>query len=191
MTDELRDRELSLSLLTLKTVVVHTITYFVAGVLAYKLGEYEKTFLRPPLSYLMRPTSDPLVMAGPLFQPIRGVIFASALYPLRNVLFARPRGWLILWWLLLALGVLSTFGPSPGSVEGLIYTTVSPLAQILGLWEVLLQSLLFSVILLYWVNHPGKKWLNWTLGIALTIVMILPLLGLLAGGAARGSRQSG
>jgi hypothetical protein len=180
MTDELKERRLSLSLLTLKTVIVHTITYFIAGVLAYKLGGYEKAFSQHPLSYFMRRTSDPLVMAGPLFQPIRGVIFASALYPLRSVLFAKARGWLTLWWLLLALGVLSTFGPSPGSVEGLIYTNIPPLAQILGLWEVLLQSLLFSTVLFYWVNHPGKRWLDWTLGIAFSTLMILSLLGLLA-----------
>src|SRR5687768_1752728 len=164
MPDEGEGNRLSLSILTLKTVVVHTITYFVAGFLAYTLGGYEKTFSQPPLSYLMRPTSDPWVMAGPLFQPVRGVVFGLAFYPLRNVLFARPRGWLTLWWLLLALGVLSTFGPAPGSVEGLIYTIIPPLDQILGLWEVLLQSLLLSGILFYWVNHPEKRWLNWTLG---------------------------
>ncbi len=183
MTKEANEGGPSFPVLTLKTVVVHTITYFVAGILAYTLGGYEKSFSEPPLSYFMRPTSDPLVMAGPLFQPIRGVIFASALYPLRNVLFGDRRGWLILWWLLLALGVLSTFGPSPGSVEGMIYTTIPPLKQILGLWEVLLQSLLFSLILFYWVNHPEKKWLSWTLGIALSIVIIPPVLGLLVGGA--------
>jgi hypothetical protein len=177
---------LSLSQLTLKTVIVHTITYFIAGLLAYKLGGYEASFSKPPLSYFMRPTSDRLVMAGPLFQPIRGVIFALAFYPLRNVLFGERRGWLILWWLLLGLGVLSTFGPSPGSIEGLIYTNIPPLAQVLGLWEVLLQSILFSVILFYWVNHPEKRWLNWTLGIAFSIVILLPVLGLLVGpGTAR------
>ena len=174
-----QEQRLGFPELTVKTIVVHTITYFVAGVLAYTLGGYAKTFSQPPLSYLMRATSDPLVIAGPLFQPIRGVIFASAFYPLRDVLFGRRRGWLILWWLLLALGVLSTFGPAPGSVEGLIYTIISPLSQILGLWEVLLQSLLFSFILFYWVNHPEKKWLSWTLGIAFAIVMILSVLGVL------------
>ncbi len=61
-------------------------------------------------------------------------------YPLRSVLFAEKRGWLTLWWLLFALGVLSTFGPAPGSLEGLIYTKIPPSAQMLGLWEVLLQS---------------------------------------------------
>ena len=179
MVDEVGERRLSLSILTVKTVVVHTITYFVAGFLAYTLGGYEKTFAEPPLSYLMRPTSDRWVMAGPLLQPVRGLVFALAFYPLRSVLFARPRGWLTLWWLLLALGVLSTFGPAPGSVEGLIYTIIPPLSQILGLWEVLLQSFLLSGILFYWVNHPEKRWLNWTLGALFTIVMILPVLGLL------------
>ncbi len=117
-------------------------------------------------------------MAGPLLQPIRGVIFALAFYPLRHVLFGSRRGWLILWWLLIALGVLSTFGPAPGSVEGLIYTKIPPLDQILGLWEVVLQSLLFSAVLAYWVSHPQKRWLNWTLGVAFFIVMTLPTMGL-------------
>lgn len=99
-------------------------------------------------------------MAGPLLQPVRSVVFALAFYPFREVLFARSRGWLILWWLLLALGVLSTFGPAPGSVEGLIYTIIPPLDQILGPWEVLPQSVLFSFVLFYWVNHPGKRWLE-------------------------------
>src|SRR3954465_2228949 len=181
MTMVRQERSLTLPVLTLKTVVVHTVTYFIAGLLAYTLGGYGKTFSQPPLSYLMRPTTDPLVMAGPLFQPIRGVIFASALYPLRNVLFAERRGWLILWWLLLALGVLSTFGPAPGSVEGMIYTIIPARAQLLGLWEVLLQSFLFSTILFYWVNRPRTGWLSWTLGIAFIILVILILLGLLVG----------
>ena len=179
MTDEQAAKRLTLSSLTVKTVVVHTVTYFVAGILAYTLGGYEKTFAQPPLSYFMRPTSDRLVMAGPLFQPLRGIIFALAFYPLRSVLFGERRGWLILWWLLLALGVLNTFGPAAGSVEGLIYTVIPPLTQMRGLWEVLLQSFLFSGVLFHWVNHPEKRWLNWTLGIAFGIVLVLPVLGLL------------
>lgn len=180
MIDERDGSAVGLSSLTLKTVVVHTVTYFVAGFLAYTLGGYEETFSEPPLSYFMRPVSDPLVMAGPLFQPIRGAIFALAFYPLRNVLFSQRGGWVILWWLLLALGVFSTFGPAPGSVEGLVYTIIPPLNQMLGLWEVLLQSFLLSVLLYYWVNHPSERWLTWTLGVAFGVVMILPVLGLLS-----------
>lgn len=170
----------ALASLTVKTAVVHTVTYVVAGVLAFTLGDYEKTFSEPPLSYFMRPTSDPWVMAGPLFQPLRGVIFALALYPFRDVLFADRGGWLKLWWLLVALGVLSTFGPAPGSVEGLLYTIVPPRAQILGLWEVLLQALLLSVVLTYWVRHPEKRWLTWTLGVVFGLMVAMLLLGLVS-----------
>jgi hypothetical protein len=180
MTNEPDGRRPSLSSLTVKTVIVHTVTYFVAGVLAYTLGDYEKTYSEPPLSYFMRPTSDPWVMAGPLFQPVRGVIFALAFYPFRDVLFAERGGWLRMWWLLVALGILSTFGAAPGSVEGLIYTIIPPRAQILGLWEVLLQSLLLSAVLSYWVHHSTKRWLGWTLGVAFCIVNILLVLGLLS-----------
>jgi hypothetical protein len=162
-----------------KTIVVHTVTYFVVGVLAYTLGNYERAFSEPPLSYFMRPTSDPVVRAGVLFQPIRGVIFALAFYPLRSVLFAK-RGWLVLWWLLLALGVFSTFGPAPGSVEGMVYTVIPPVSQVMGLGEVVCQSLALSAILCYWVTYPGKRWLTWTLGIAFLIVMVLPGLAMLA-----------
>jgi hypothetical protein len=170
--------DVTLRALTAKTVVVHTVTYFCAGLLAYTLADYDTTFSVPPLSYFMRPTSDPWVMAGPVLQPIRGVIFALAFYPLRHVCFARRHGWLILWWLLVALGVLSTFGAAPGSVEGLIYTIIPLRGQLLGLWEVLLQSFLLSVVLVYWVKRPGARWLNGTLGAAFLLAVLLPLVGL-------------
>jgi len=179
MSHEQDAGRITLRSLTIKTIIVHTVTYFVAGILAYTFNDYRTTYAQPPLSYLMRPTTDRLVMAGPLFQPIRGVIFALAFYPLRSVLFAKPRGWLTLWWLLLALGVFSTFGPAFGSVEGLIYTSIPLRSQLLGLWEVLLQSFLFSFILFHWVDRPEKRWLRWTLGAAFCIVILLPVLGLL------------
>ena len=176
----------TLPALAVKTVVVHTVTYFIAGVLAYTINDYQTAYAKPPLSYIMRPTTDAVVMAGPLFQPIRGIIFALALYPLRTILFEQRRGWLILWWLLLAVGVLSTFGPAFGSVEGLIYTVVPPSTQIVGLWEVVLQSFLLSLILYHWVRGPRRRWLDWTLGVAFLIVVALPVLGLLTRSSSRG-----
>ncbi len=172
-------KRITLPSLTIKTVVVHTVTYFVAGILAFTLNDYQQMYAQPPLSYFMRPTTDRLVMAGPLFQPIRGVIFALAFYPLRSILFGTRRGWLTLWWLLLALGVLSTFGPAFGSVEGLIYTTIPAREQLRGLWEVVLQSFLFAFILCYWVTEPRKRWLRWTMLVAFCVVLLLPVLGLL------------
>jgi hypothetical protein len=174
------EEQIGLPELMVKTVVVHTVTYFAAGIVAFHLGNYEVTFSQPPLSFFMRPTTDPWVMMGPVFQPIRGLIFALAFYPLREVLFGSKKGWLTMWWLLVALGILSTFGPAPGSIEGMIYTIMSPLSQLAGNWEVILQSFLLSVVLFYWVTHPKVRWLGWTLGLVFLVLMVLPILGLLA-----------
>lgn len=162
--------------LIIQTSVVHTITYMFTGILALVFLDYTNAFSNGPLACFMRPTDDPMVMAGVLFQPIRGLVFALAFYPLRNSFFGRQKGWLILWWTLVALGILSTFGPAPASIEGMIYTIIP--TTITSYVEIVPQALLLSAILVYWVNHPEKKWLNWVLGILFVIAMFLPILGL-------------
>jgi hypothetical protein len=166
--------------IVLKTVVVHTATYFLAGLVASLALGYGRRFAEPPLSLLMLPTDDPRVMAGPLFQPARGLLFGLAFYALRPVVFRRPDGWLVLWLVLVVVGVLSTFGPSPGSVEGMVYTALPWWAHLFGLPEVLAQAGLLAFVLWYWVNHPGRRWLSWALGVAFALALGLPALGLLA-----------
>jgi hypothetical protein len=164
--------------LAVKTSIVHTLTYFFMGLLASTFMNYAGRFTQPYMACWMRPTTDPLVMAGPLLQPIRGVIFALAFYPLREVFFGKKAGWLIMGWTLVALGILSTFGPPPGSVEGMLYTVIPVPVQLSGWLEVVPQALLLSAGLCYWVNHPEKKWLSWALGIAFVVIYLLLFLGL-------------
>ncbi len=166
--------------LAAKTAVAHSITYFFMGALAAPMLDYAAAFARPEMACWMRQFSDPWIMAGPLFQPIRGLIFALVFFPLRATLFGTKKGWLVMWWMLVALGILSTFGPAPGSVEGMIYTRLPIPGQVQGWLEVVPQALLLSLLLFYWVNHSGKKWLNWTLGVVFFVLMMMPVLGLLA-----------
>jgi hypothetical protein len=91
------DGKVSLVILTLKTVTVHTVTYSLVGFLAFTVLDYGRLFAEPPMKVVMRQTDDPWVMAGPLFQPVRGLLFAMAFYPLRDVLFGRKGGWLVMW----------------------------------------------------------------------------------------------
>jgi hypothetical protein len=164
-----------------KTAVTHTVTYSIMGLIASTLFDYGRLYAETSLNTLMRQTSDPMVMAGPLFQPIRGLLFGIVFYLLRDTLFAAKNGWLVMWLLLVVVGILSPFGPPPGSIEGLIYTIVPLGIQLIGLPEVLLQALFLSLLLVYWVNHPGKKWLSWVMGVACALVLLLPTLGLLLG----------
>lgn len=163
--------------LTAKTVVVHTVTYFLMGLLALTLFNYREAFEGPVTREYMRPVSDPIVALGPALQFIRGLLFAAAFYPLREILFGRKNGWLITWLLLVTLGILSTFGAAPGSVEGLLYTKMPVGLQLIGWLEVMTQALLLSAILYYWVNHPEKKWLAWVLGIIFFLATVFSLMG--------------
>jgi hypothetical protein len=176
----MKDNQITLIGLTLKAIAAHTITYFLVGFLAFTIFDYASQFAQTGVQTWMRQTDDPIVALGPALQPIRGIIFALAFYPLREVLFRKKNGWLITWWLLIALGILSTFGPTPGSVEGMIYLAPSSSRFFSGgLLEILTQSFLFSALLYYWVNHPEKRWLNWFLGSLVILVVFMSLMGYL------------
>jgi hypothetical protein len=169
--------ELSLAAVTVKTVVVHTVTYFVAGILAFTLFDYAARFADPRLGGFLRPTDAPIVAAGPALQVVRGLLFGVVFYLLRVPLFSRPRGWLTMWLMLVIVGIFSTFGPAPGSIEGLIYTTLPAGLQMGGLIEVVGQALLLSVVLFYWVHHPEKRWLTWLLSGVFALVLLFSGLG--------------
>jgi hypothetical protein len=105
-----------------KTIVTHTVTYFIMGLLASTILDYPQFFAESSLNLMMRPTSDPWVMVGPLFQPIRGFFFGIVFYLLREPFFGAQNGWLIIWSVLVGVGIIGTFGPAPGSLEGMLYT---------------------------------------------------------------------
>lgn len=162
-----------------KTIVVHTVTYFLLGVLAFAAFNYAALYVSPGVSGFLRPTTDPLVMAGPLFQPIRGFLLGVVLYLLRGPFFEGRKGWAVLWLTLLVLGILGPYVAAPGSLEGVIYTTVPLAFHLKSLPEVVLQTLLFSVVVIYWVDHPEKRWLSWSLAVVFGLVILLPALGVL------------
>jgi hypothetical protein len=163
--------------IVVKTVVTHTVTYFAAGVAALVLFDYPTLIAETP-GLSMRPLSHPMVMAGPLLQPVRGLLFGLVFYILREPFFGRKKGWLAMWMVLVALGILGTFGAPPGSLEGLIYTVLPFSIHLTLLPEVLVQSFLLSWVLFHWVNDRSGRWLDWTMGAALVVVLLLPAVGL-------------
>ncbi len=175
----MKENQITLFGLALKTIVVHTLTYFIVGLVAFNVFNYTASFAQADMQTWMRQTNDPVVALGPALQFLRGILFALAFYPLREILFGRKNGWLVTWLLLVSLGIFSTFGPAPGSVEGAIYTTLPLREQFLsgGILEVLLQSFLFSGILYYWVNHQEKRWISWVLGILFVLAVLMSLMG--------------
>jgi hypothetical protein len=165
--------------IALKSAIVHTVTYVAVGIVAFLVLDYTAWFAEPRVAAYMRQTSDPLVMAGPLFQPIRGLLFGVVFYLFREVVF-RPRGWVRLWLMLLIVGILSTFGPTPSSIEGMIYTTWPLAWHVRGLPEIVIQSGLLAWLAHHWVTRPSR-WLSVLLGTLFALALLLPALGLLVG----------
>jgi hypothetical protein len=172
-------KKISLTGLALKSLILHAVTYFLSGLVAANIFNYAGLFAIPSLAGFMRPYNDVWVLLGPLFQPLRGILFALAFYPLRDSLFNKKFGWLTLWGVLVIVGIFSTYGPTPGSIEGMLYTQVPVWAHLQGLPEVMLQSLAYSLVLYYWVNNVEKRWVTWVLVIMFCILMAFPILGLL------------
>jgi hypothetical protein len=154
----------------------HMVTYFVAGVFAYVVFDYETVFQSEHLACYMMPIHSKWVAIGPGLQWIRGLIFAAALYPFRHVFLDERRGWLKLWGLVVGLAILSTAGPAPGSVEGLLYTQLPVVDQLLGLREVVAQTLAFSWLLVTWYRRPHRAWGPVMYGLS-ALVVVLAVLG--------------
>ena len=70
--------------IVIKTAVVHTVTYFIVGLLAFVAFDYRHLYAGTNLALFMRQTNERRVMAGPLFQPIRGLLFGIVFSNLRE-----------------------------------------------------------------------------------------------------------
>lgn len=162
-----------------RIIVAHFLTYFALGLLFYLLGlnvvVYYEQHPHPLVNAVFRETSSLLVTAGPLFQLLRGGIFALALYPFRSVILERKFGWLHLWGLFLAFAILAPSSAAPGSIEGWVYTNFPLSFHLIYLPEVLLQTLAFALLFVAWEKHPVKKL---TLPLVVVFVLILLMNGL-------------
>jgi len=163
----------------LRVTACQVVTYFVAGLGAFAFLDYRGQFLSQALSCFMLPVDAPIVALGPILQVFRGLIFAAALFPFRQVFLAAPRGWLLLWGLMVGLAVLSPTGPAPASVEGFIYTKIPISQQVLGYFEVLPQTLAFSFLVVTWNRRPSRAWTIVMVGLT-AIVGLMSVLGYLA-----------
>lgn len=152
----------------------HMVTYMLLGILAFVIMDYPTQFAED--CSIMVPTNSPRVFLGPSLQVIRGLIFAVVLFPFREVILESRRGWLKLWGLFLGLAIFSTAGPASGSVEGMIYTKVPIAEQLSGLWEVILQTLLASVLFVAWHSKPTRAW-NVCMGVLVGLIVLMSVSG--------------
>ena len=161
-----------------RVIAAHVIAYFIAGLFAMNLFNYNELLSSGTLSLFMRPTTAPIVAFGPCLQIIRGIIMALVLLPIRKVFTVEKYGFLKLGLLILGLSVLSTFAAAFGSIDGFIYTKASFIEQIIGYPEAILWIFLFIGIL--WTFYKfEKKAINIIAVILLILIILMSTAGYL------------
>jgi hypothetical protein len=162
-----------------RVTLVHFLSYSLVGALFFALGLnvivfYENNPDPTMQGYqaLFRATDSVWVISGPVINLLRGVLFGLVLYPFRDTILTQKWGWLYLWALMMVLALFSTIGPGPGSIEGLIYTKVPLHHHLLTPWEGMVQTLVFSLLLVRWEKSTSRR---------LTQILILFAIMLLAG----------
>ncbi|MDZ7608837.1 MAG: hypothetical protein U5K79_25385 [Cyclobacteriaceae bacterium] len=159
-----------------RITATHMISYFIMGVIASNILNYEEVFNN---STTLRPFDSPWIAAGPALQILRGLVFALALWYFKESFIHVRRGWLKLWGLVVGLCILSTCAAPAGSIEGFIYTTTPLIDHVRGYLEIVPQTGLFAFMLCRWYDHPGKVW-NTIAIVAVSLIVLMSFMGVLA-----------
>jgi len=162
-----------------RVVASHLVTYFAFGLIASTLFDYRRLYAETDLRHLMRGTDTAWVAAGPSLQVVRAAVFAVVLWPIADRIVRAPHGALMLYGLMLGLAVFGTAGPSPGSLEGLLYTTLPVRIHLLGLPEVIAQTGAFSLLLVAWHRKPAR-WMDVAALIGIVLIALMSAAGVLA-----------
>lgn len=162
-----------------RITAIHTVTYFIVGILTMNIFDYESIFTTGNLSSFMKSLDSPWVALGPGLQILRGFIFAIVLWPFRSIFLNENNGWFKLWLLFIGLSILATFGPAIGSIDGMIYTTIPISQQILFLPELIMQSFLLSFFIFYWYFKPKKAY-NIISIILVSLIILMSIAGFLS-----------
>lgn len=140
----------------IRVIVLHVLTYFTFGILASNVFDYKEIFKQPVIRDFMLPMAERNMWLGPFLQPVRGLVFAIGLWPVRGLLLEQKRSWLTLWGLLVTIGILSTPAAAPSSLEGMLFTRIPMWYHLMGLPEICLQTLVFSIWLIWWERQTVR-----------------------------------
>lgn len=131
-----------------KVTAAHTFTYFFCGLIFTQLLSYDDAYLEL-LGF--KPIDEISGLAIILGQIVRGILLGIVVWWIKDSIIGKKLAWLRLWAILVILGIVSTYGPAHGSIEGLIYLAPVdvPINIVSSIFEVLLQPLLFSIIVTF------------------------------------------
>ncbi len=137
--------------------LVHVIIYVFIALLFRNYLNYNEQYTSSVLYNNFRNIDSTIMRFAPLFQLGRGLFLGLIIYPVYNCIIGVKYGWLRLFALLWGLSLIGSVAATPGSIEGFIYTKTPIIEHLLGLPEVTLQTMLFSLIFVSWEKRRLNK----------------------------------
>ena len=137
-----------------RVIVAHVITYTVVTIITMPLTFSYADSIVELMGF--RPLDEISIGAVLIGQIIRGFMLGIVIWWIKDSIIGEKLAWLKLWAILVILGIINTYGPAHGSIQGLIYLAPIPdipVSMSLGILEVMAQPLLFSIV----VTFQGKK----------------------------------
>lgn len=134
---------------------IHVVTYLLVGLVASRALDYTDLLSRAVISDYYLPYGSADLLASTALQVLRGALFGLVLLPFRTLLAGSRWGWLWVWSVFVVIGILGTPAAAPSSFEGVVYTRLPWWFHLVGLPEMLVQTLGFSVLLHRTVRAPS------------------------------------
>jgi hypothetical protein len=129
-----------------RTIIVHIVTYVIAGIVAYWI-QWGGVYGGPAMQTYMKHPGEYAAWVIPS-QILRGFILAVALYPfLGSILEMKRWGWLSVSSIYLLIGTIAGSG---GIIEHIVFTTTPVLFTLATLPEITAQGLMFGYLLVFW-----------------------------------------
>jgi len=156
----------------------HTISYFLAGIIAIVFFDYREWWSSDYISAFYRDIESPIVaLGGGFLQIFRGIIVALILFPLRKIFFEEKYGLLKLALIVFGFSIVSTYAAAITSIEGLIYLKVPLIYHIKGIPEGLIWLSLFIGILFISIKYSHKKIVTVFSIIIVALIAFMSLMG--------------
>ena len=159
----------------------HTISYFIAGIIASTFFNYKEWWSSEYMSAFYRDLDSPIMaLGGGLLQILRGIIVALILLPLRKTFFEEKFGLLKLALIIFGFSIVCTYGAVITSFEGLIYLKVPLIYHIKGIPEGLIWLSLFIGILFISIKYSHKRIVTILSIIFMSLIILMSIMGYLA-----------
>ncbi|MDD4296458.1 MAG: hypothetical protein PHC69_05805 [Ruminiclostridium sp.] len=129
-----------------RITAIHIFTYIISAITFAIVFDYNELFRKGITAYYMKDYGSVKIIAGPIIQLFRGVLYGVVLLLTKDSFINKKYGYLKLWMVMLILGLLNPLTISPGSIMGMVYTQLSLEFHLKSVIEAAVQSLLFAAI---------------------------------------------